>query len=59
MYVGINLRMTSDPSDIGHTSKLVFGVNVKDVLDCEKSTEKVSTSRVDDTLGLSSGTRCL
>lgn len=51
--------MTSNPSDIGHTSKLVFGVNIKDVLDGEQSTEEVSTSRVNDTLGLASRTRSL
>jgi hypothetical protein len=51
--------MTSNPSDIGHTSKLVFGVNIKDVLDGEQSTEQVSTSRVNDTLRLAGRTRSL
>lgn len=51
--------MTSDPSDIGHTSKLVFGVNIKDVLDGKQSTEEVSTSRVNDTLGFAGRTRSL
>jgi hypothetical protein len=55
----IDSRVTGDPSNIGHASKLVFRVNVEDVLDGEKSSEKVSTCRVNDTLGLSGRSRCL
>jgi hypothetical protein len=51
--------MTGNPSDIGHACKLVFRVNVEDVLDGEQSTEKVATGGVDDTLGLSGRTRSL
>lgn len=51
--------MTSDPSDIGHACKLVFRMNVEDVLDGEQGTKKITTRRVDDTLGLSGGSRSL
>lgn len=51
--------MTSDPANVGHASKLVIGVNVKDVLDSQSSAEKVATSGVHDTLGLTGGSRSL
>jgi hypothetical protein len=46
--------MTSDPSDVGHACKPVFGMNVKDVLDGHDGAEQVTSGRVNDALWLSS-----
>lgn len=43
------------PTDVGHASKFISGMDVEDVLDCERCAEKVSAGGVDDTLGLASG----
>lgn len=51
--------MTCDPTDIGHASKFVTGMNVEDKLDGKSSTKQVSTSSVNDTLGFASRTRSL
>lgn len=54
-----DVSVTGDPSDIGHTGEFVLRVNVKDVLDRQKSAQQVSTSGVDDTLWLAGGSRRL
>lgn len=46
--------MTSNPSDVGHACKPVFGMNVKDVLDGHDGAEQVTSGRVNDALWLSS-----
>ena len=51
--------MTGDPADIGHAGELVLGVNIKDILEGQGSSEKVTTSGVNDTLWLASGSRGL
>lgn len=43
------------PTDVGHARKFVSGMNVEDVLDRQRCTEKISAVGVDDTLGLASG----
>lgn len=52
-----NVGMAGNPSYVGHASKLVVRVDVKDVLDGEVGTEEVSTSCVDNTLGLAGRAR--
>jgi hypothetical protein len=52
-------RVASDPTDIGHAGELVLGVDIKDILDGQGSAEEVTTSGVDDTLGLAGRTRRL
>ena len=54
-----DISVTGDPSDIGHASELVIGVDVKHVFDSQESSEEVSSCRVDDTLGLSCRSRSL
>ncbi len=50
-----NVGVPSDPSDIGHASELVGRVDVKDVLDGKKCSEKVAGGAVDDTFGFTGG----
>lgn len=52
-----DVGVTSDPSDVGHAGELVSRVDVEDVLDRESSSEQVTSSGVDDSLGLSSASR--
>lgn len=47
-----NLRMTSDPGDIGRVCEPVLGVDNKGALDGRRGFEKVSSSSVDDTLSM-------
>lgn len=51
--------MPGNPSNIGHTGKSVVGVGVKDVFEGKSGTEEVTTSAVDNTFRLTSGTRGL
>lgn len=51
--------MSGNPSDIGHTGESVIRVSVKDVLEGKGGAEEVTTGAVDDTLGLTGGTRGL
>ena len=54
-----NSRVTSNPADIGHTGELVLGVDIEDVLEGQSSSEKVTTSGVNNTLWFTSGSRGL
>jgi hypothetical protein len=54
-----NLRVAGDPADIGHTCELVLGVDIEDVLDGQRGSEKVFGGSVDDNLWLSGGSRGL
>jgi hypothetical protein len=49
--VEMDVRVTSDPADIGHARELVVGVNVKGVFDSHSSAKEVAAGRVYDTLG--------
>src|SRR6478735_6676634 len=49
--------MTSNPSNISHTSINIIFVNIKDILDGSSSAQKVTTSGVNDTLGSTSRAR--
>lgn len=51
--------MTGDPADIGHASEAIIWMDVEDVLDGESGAQQVSTSSVDNTLGLASRSRSL
>ena len=52
---GWNLRVTGDPTDISHAGEFILGVDIEDVLEGQGSFEKVTTSGVNDTLWLASG----
>ena len=54
-----NLRVTSDPTDIGHASELVLGVDIEDVFDGQSGSEEVTTSGMNNTFGLAGGSRGL
>ena len=54
-----NLRVAGDPADIGHTSELVLGMDIEDVLEGQGSSEEVTSSGVNDTLWLAGGPRGL
>lgn len=49
-----DIRMTSDPTDIGHTSEAIIFMDVKDVLVSESGTEEVSTGGMYHSFGFSS-----
>lgn len=54
-----DIRVTRDPSDISHTGEFVVWVDIEDVFDSELSTQKISTGRVDYSLGFPGGSRGL
>ena len=54
-----NVCVASDPANIRHASESVVWMHIEDVLDGERSAQQITTSSVDDTLGLSGGSRCL
>ena len=54
-----NLRVTSDPTDIGHAPELVLGVDIEDVLDGQSGSEEVSACGVNNTFGLAGRSRGL
>lgn len=43
------------PTDVGHASKFVSGMDVKDVLHRQRRAEKIAAVGMDNTLGLASG----
>jgi hypothetical protein len=49
-----HLRVSGDPANIGHASKLVIRVEVEDIFHGQGYTKQVSTCRVHDTLRLAS-----
>jgi Ca2+-binding RTX toxin-like protein len=51
--------VTGNPADIGHAGELVLGVDIEDVLDGQGSSEKVTSSGVNDTFWFASGSRGL
>jgi hypothetical protein len=53
------LRVTSDPTDVGHAGKLVIRMDIKDVFNSKSSTEEITASRVHDTFRFASGTGSL
>jgi hypothetical protein len=59
VHVSCNLRVTSDPTDVGHASKLVIGMDIEDVLDGKRSAKKITGSCVYDTLWFTGGTGSL
>lgn len=54
-----NIGMASDPSNVGHTSKDIIGMIVKDVLNGSTSSKKVTASSVHNTLGSTGRSRCV
>jgi len=48
-----DVGVASDPTNISHTSKIVIWMKIKDVFDRQSSTQQVSTSGVNDSLGFS------
>ena len=54
-----NSRVACDPPDVGHAGELVVWVHIEDVLDGQRGTQQVATSGMNDTLGLTGGTRRL
>lgn len=51
--------MACDPPNVGHASELVVWVHVEDILDGHRGAQQVPASGMDDTLGLTGGTRRL
>lgn len=51
--------MAGNPTDIGHASKFVSRVDIEDKLERQCGTKQVTTSGVDEALGLASRTRSL
>lgn len=43
-----DVRVTSDPTDVGHAGEAIFGVDVEDVLAGEGGAKEVTTSGMDD-----------
>ena len=54
-----NVRVTGNPANIGHTSKLVLRVDIEDVLDGQGGSEKVTGGGVDNTFWFTGGSRGL
>jgi len=54
-----NVRVTSNPANIGHAGELVLRVDIEDVLDGQGGSKKVTGSGVDNTFWFTSGSRCL
>ena len=54
-----NVRVTSDPTHVGHACEFVFGMGIKDVFDSEIGTEEVSTGAVNHSLGFTGRAGCL
>ena len=54
-----NVRVTSDPANIGHAGELVLGVDIKHILDGQGGSEKVTSSGVDNTFWFTGGSRGL
>ena len=51
--------MTGDPTDISHAGELVLGVDIENVFEGQGSSEEITSSGVNDTLWLASGSRGL
>jgi hypothetical protein len=47
-----DVGVAGNPSDVGHATVAVFGVDIEDVFDGHERAEKVTSGRVNDTLGL-------
>ena len=47
-----DLRVAGNPTNVRHASELVVGVDIEDVFDGERGTQKVPAGGVNDTLGL-------
>lgn len=54
-----NLRVTGNPTNIGHAAEPILGVDIEDVLDGQGGSEKVTSSGMDNTFWFASGTRGL
>jgi hypothetical protein len=48
-----------DPANISHAGEFVVGVYIEDIFYSQGGAQEVSSGSVDDTLGLSGGTRGL
>lgn len=46
-----DISVTSDPSDVGHTSETISRVDIKDIFDGQSRTKEISTSGVYEPLG--------